>query len=798
MAREERGQGADRPLAKIALAWYPSKVETGEVGSIRILATFGFSFSFAIFMDIYLGLGTAALWLSGVLICLLWLPLVVFRKNAHWKKRSILVLLGLTAGFLWSWLYTQIYFQPAAELDNRTERLTATVADWPQEGRYGVYTVLARVETDGFARPMAVLHVDGQGADLKPGDQLTAVIHCTLGNRTTKGEEITYYTAKGIFLQGQAYGRLDITRPEKIPLSYWPSVLAKELKEGIHLAFPQEEAGVIEGIVTGNREHLTDQFTSSLQRVGLSHTVAVSGMHLAFLAELLSALLGKGKRPTAVLTILWAILFSGLAGNTPSVNRAAIMIILLQLAPLFSRERDSATSLSFALMFLLLLNPFSAAHIGLQLSFTSVAGILLFSDLIQNWLVLQCHLDRPPSGIIHKVLGKIMYLAIASISATLGASILTTPLVAYYFKSFSVISPLANLMILWAVGFIFMGGLLIGGLAVFFSGLANLLAIPITYLVRYVLWAVDLLSKPALAALSMESLLYRGWLFFLYGLIVFTILTKGKKRVCIPLCAGVFTLTLAVLVTGIQFRLGGMTVAILDVGQGQSVLIREGDLCALVDCGGDSLDNPGDIAADYIQTQGQSSLDLLVVSHYHDDHANGIPQLLNRIDVGAIALPDVEPEAPLRKEIISTAHKKGTEVILVTQDTELKLGENQFFYLYAPMNQGHKTNELGLTVLAKSGEFETLMTGDMGAEGEGMLLQVAQLPQIDLLVVGHHGSDTSTSQELLDRVRPKLAAISTGPHNRYGHPAQATLDRLEDAGVQVYRTDLDGRIEIKG
>src|SRR5699024_7373082 len=101
----------------------------------------------------------------------------------------------------------------------------------------------------------------------------------------------------------------------------------------------------------------------------LSHTIAVSGMHLAFLADLLSRLMGKGKRSTAVLTIFWAVFFSGIAGYTPSVTRSAVMIVQLQLAPLLDRERDAATSLGFALMCLLAVNPFSAAHIGLQLSF---------------------------------------------------------------------------------------------------------------------------------------------------------------------------------------------------------------------------------------------------------------------------------------------------------------------------------------------------------------------------------------------------------------------------------------------
>lgn len=275
-----------------------------------------------------------------------------------------------------------VFFQPARDLDGRTVRLSATAADWPQEGDFGGYTVLVRAETESVVKVSAILYTDGQGADLRPGDQVETVAHCTLGDRTFAGEKITYYTAKGIFLRAQAYGRLETERPEHIAPQYFAAWASKALKTGIDAAFPEEVSGFVRALVTGNRDNLTDEFTTSLERAGLSHTVAVSGMHLAFLAGLLTALLGRGRRATAVFTIFWVALFCGIAGNTPSVLRAAVMILMLQLAPLLDRERDGPTSLAAALFLLLWTNPFSAAHIGLQLSFAAVAGILLVSDRV--------------------------------------------------------------------------------------------------------------------------------------------------------------------------------------------------------------------------------------------------------------------------------------------------------------------------------------------------------------------------------------------------------------------------------
>lgn len=762
---------------------------------MRALATGAFSFSASIFAAVYLQIDGFLLPLAAG--CALAAAVAAFARSGRpvLRKRMVLILLGLAAGFFWTQGYTQLFFQPAAELDDQTVILHATVTDYPQPGTYGGFTLAARVETDGLARPLAVLYVDEQGAELRPGDEITAVVHYTLADRTFSGEEITYYTAKGIFLQGEVYGRLKIERPEQIPVRYWPAVLANKLKEGIARAFPEQEAGIVQGIVTGNRDNLTDAFTSSLQRVGMSHTVAVSGMHLAFLAQMLVTLRGRGRRSTAVLTILWAVLFSALCGHTPSVDRAAMMIVLLQIAPLFNRERDLPTSLGFALMVLLVLNPFAAAHIGLQLSFAAVAGIALVSDRIQDWLLNKLHLEHRPTSKARRWLEKLPRFVVSTLSATLGASVLTTPLVAAYFDTCSLISPLANLLTLWAVGFIFVGGLLVGLISVFLPGLGQVLALPVVVLVRYVEAAVNLLAVPNLSALSMECLLYRGWVVFVYLLLLAALICKGTKRPGIPVCAGIVTLCLSVLAVGISARFGDMQVAVLDVGQGQSVALSQKNLYALVDCGGNGPENAGDVAADYFQTRGVSRLDLLILTHLHDDHANGVSRLLERMKVEKILLP--EEDSDLRAEILELAQEKKITVETVTKDQRIQTGQAQSLTVYAPVEEAGETNERGLAILADGSSFQTLITGDMGAAGEENLLHIAHFPQTEVLVAGHHGSATSTTQALLDAVKPEYALISVGEGNLYGHPAQETLERLEAAGAEVYRTDWDGTIEIR-
>lgn len=762
---------------------------------MRILAIFSFAFSAGVYFANYLL--PEHLWPAAGIFCVIAGAVLglLLRERRRPRLFALLVCGGCALGVLWTAAYSALWFGAARELDDRTVMLEGVVSEWPQETEGG-YSVLVRVQENPLVSLSVLLYTDEQGGGLQPGDKISTVAHYTLGDRTFSGQEITYYTAKGIFLRGEAYGRLDSHRPERVPPRYWPALYGKALRMGIGKIFPGDVAPIITALVTGNREGMTDSFTTSLQRVGLSHTVAVSGMHLAFLSSLLALCLGRGRRSTAVLTILWTLLFCGVAGNTPSVLRAAVMILLLYLAPLFGRERDDATALGFALMLLLAANPFSAANIGLQLSFGSVAGILLVSDRLQNRMGERLHLNvRPRQWLLRRLIG-IPRFFVSALAATLGASVLTIPLVALHFQRISLISPLSNLLTLWAVALLFLAGLLLGTVSIFSVKIATVMAIPFTWLTRCLQGTVDYLGGLPMASISLESFYYRAWLVFFCLVTAMTILMRGRKRLWVPGAALLTTLIVSISFSVRAFRAGELTAAVLDVGQGQSVLLGAGHYLTLVDCGGDGPDNAGDVAADYIQSLGRGTLDLLVVSHYHSDHANGIPQLLRRVKVEAIALPDVEEDSTLRREILALAEGQDTEIWFIREDTDIHLGENQRFRLFPPLGQGRDTNELGLTVLATAGDFDVLLTGDMGSEGEQLLLDHAQLPDVELLVAGHHGSRYSTTEELLAAVRPELAVISVGENNRYGHPAQETLERLEDAGAELYRTDLQGTVTI--
>lgn len=191
---------------------------------------------------------------------------------------------------------------------------------------------------------------------------------------------------------------------------------------------------------------------------------------------------------------------------------------------------------------------------------------------------------------------------------------------------------------------------------------------------------------------------------------------------------------------------------------------------------------------------GVRELSAVVVTHYHADHTNGLYEVLRRIPVQTIYLPDIEDEYGVRERLVSLAEEKGAQVTYVTKETADTLGDT-VLTIYPPVQSGGDLNELGLTALASAGDFDLLITGDMSGSTEKKLVETYALPDIEVLVVSHHGSRYSSNIRFLKSVMPEAAVISVGDNN-YGHPSEETLQRLLVVGADIWRTDQQGTIRI--
>ena len=345
----------------------------------------------------------------------------------------------------------------------------------------------------------------------------------------------------------------------------------------------------------------------------------------------------------------------------------------------------------------------------------------------------------------------------------------------------------------WAVTLAFVGGALSVAVgAVVFplgQGLAALVGFPI----RFFLGCAAQASRLGLASVDLDRGYYALWALFVYGVFLLYLLAPVPgKRPVVPVCACVVTLCLSALLTAKTVQRQDLALTVLDVGQGQSVVVTSGHARALIDCGGTR--DPGDTAATYLQSLGRSELDLLILTHFHADHAGGVLELMDRVKVRALAVPDVDRDNPLRQEITARAAAENIPVYYVTETSQVTLGRAEIT-LYPPVTAGKDANEQCLSVLCARKGWEALLTGDMPAAAEAKLVARENLPEVEVLVAGHHGSKQSTSQALLEAVAPETVVISVG-QNSYGHPAPETLARLSAAGAQVYRTDRQGGITV--
>ncbi|MCD8190889.1 MAG: DNA internalization-related competence protein ComEC/Rec2 [Clostridiales bacterium] len=705
-------------------------------------------------------------------------------RKAWTAKRYNWFALGVAVMLLWFGLFGIFRVRPAQRLWNQTGTYTAIALDYPGETSWGSQLDV-ELHTASGAKVRTRIYTSLDCAEVKPGDTLE--ITATLISPKKAYEDVlTYYTARGIFAVSSKVTALSVTANDEIPLRFLPQAAAKVMQERIEALYSGDAGGVLMALLTGEQDELSDAVGDQLSRTGLRHLVAVSGLHVSLLIGGLLLLPGD-RRLKSLLAVPVLLFFCLLTGAGPSVVRATVMGLLALLGPFFRRDSDGPWSLGLALLFLLICNPFSINSVGLQLSFTAVAGIFLVTQPLNRWMLER---GPMPTGKVGK--GAKRWVC-GCVSVTAGATVLTLPISIYYFETISLVAPLANLLVLWSVTLLFGGGLLTLGLSFLSMPLARLLALPVKALFAYFFGVVDVLSRLPYSSLTSHTTSYCLWLVAVYAvLLLLAVRPKWRKRAGLCCVGLVALLALLIWFNRSTLTTGGLTVQVLDVGQGQSVLFLSQQEAVAVDCGGD---DAGNVLADALGDVGESSLELLMLTHFDSDHIDGVEQLLERVTVEVIAVPDIADDSDHWAEIEALAEEYQVELMKVTEDTTVSFGSAEI-EIFAPVTQEEDDNNGGLSALVWEGTFEVLITGDMDSETELLLAEEKNLSAVNVLVVGHHGSRYSTGEAFLSIVQPETAIISVGANNSYGHPTQETLDRLAAAGCTVYRTDQQGNVTV--
>lgn len=717
------------------------------------------------------------IWLLAIATLIIGIGAFLLRKKWKCLRPAAAVFLGAAVGIGWFLGYDAVYLDGARAVDGQTLTVTAIASDYSYETDYGS-AVEGKLKLEGKEYSV-LLYLNGKEA-LKPGDRVTE----TFRLRLTHGgaEESTYHRGNGMFLLCYQRGEVQIIKADAIPKRFYPAVLRQKLINAINRSFPEDTAFFARALLLGDRTGVDYAVSTAFKVSGISHIIAVSGLHVSILFSLIYLFSGRRRVLTAVIGIPIVLLFAAIAGFTPSITRACLMQILMMLAMLFDKEYDPATALSFAVLVMLAVNPMVITAVGFQLSVGCMAGIFLFSDRIKSWI--------QNFGFWKNWKGKNLRVRLrqwfaSGVSVTLSAMFFTTPLVAYYFGAVSIIGILTNLLTLWVVTVIFYGIMAVCLLTTFWQWGAMAAAWTLSWLIRYVLVITKVLASFPLAAVYTRSIYIVAWLVLCYGLLLIFLIAKDRQP-HVLICCGVLGLCVALCLSWAEPLLDDTRMTVLDVGQGQCILLQAEGKNYLVDCGGDSDIKTADLAAETLLSQGISRLDGVIVTHFDRDHAGGVRYLLSRVPADAVFLPDAEDEEDILGNSCNDAGN------LVNEDVELRWGE-VCMTIFAPV-LSESDNESGLSVLFRGENCDILITGDLSTLGESLLLMQKQIPELTALVVGHHGSKSSTGEKLLAATSPRYAFISVGADNPYGQPNGEVLERLERFGCAVYRTDESGTI----
>lgn len=433
---------------------------------MRILAMFSAAFAAAAALCAY-ALPAAWGWLPG--LCLAALAAVLLFLHGDPVRRVRTIALGLAAGFLWCWADAGRLVSVRA-LCGEGQTIEAEVCSLPERTQYG-YRCVTLLQGNRMQ-----LYLRNAPEDAALGDRVRVT-----ADVTETGNSL-YLASNDILLLGFARGEAEWEHPARVPLRYAPQRALLAVQRTITNCFPADTAPLAIALVTGDTSGLPYALQTAMSDAGISHIVAVSGMHVTLLLGVVRLLCLRRRRLTAGVGIAVMVFFAAMLGFRPSVTRAVVMNAVLLLAPLLGRENDGPTSLCFALLLLLLPNPRAIANVGLQLSFAAVAGLQLFSGGLTGWLegLLRVAALRER----HPLPARLLRAICASLAATLGALAFTLPLAAWYFRSISLAAPLTNLLALPLFSLAFSLGCVTAVLGLVWLPLGRIVAWPAAWLLR--------------------------------------------------------------------------------------------------------------------------------------------------------------------------------------------------------------------------------------------------------------------------------------------------------------------------
>lgn len=584
------------------------------------------------------------------------------------------------------------------------------------------------------------------------------------------------------------------------------------LHEHTHLTIdkliPEPQSSLLVGILLGDDSGLSSHMAEAFRDTGLTHIIAISGFNIAIFMGVLLRLGDRffSRRGAALLAVFGVLLYTVLVGAAASVVRAAVMgTIYVFSSRMLGRPTFPFASLALAGFLMTLMEPYVLWDVGFQLSFAATLGLMFYAEPLTQWAQkrLEKWLDK-------NLLKPVMALASDAVLVTIAAQILTMPLMIAYFKEISLISLIANALVLPAQP----GVMIWGGL----TAVVGMLSAPIGKLLGYVAWLflayttemVDMFAMAQNAVVSIDS--SSGSLLAIYGLIgiltwfalfhsePWTALTGRLRqqltsRVALSSSALLFLLAVAWAITQPDGRLH---VWFFDVGQGDAVFIQ-------TPSGRQILVDGGYYPAVLKEQLGKQipfydrTIDIIFATHPDADHTSGLQDLFQRYQVGRLVTNGERSGiSELYDDMVAAAEMSNTTIHPAVAGEVISVDDGVTVEILHPngLLSIDNRNENSVCLRLEYGEFSLLLTGDAEENAEKKILAQGVNLQADVLKAGHHGARSSSTLPFLKAVAPQIVVISVGADNRYNHPSPELLQRVRDVGAAVLRTDQLGAIEL--
>lgn len=714
-----------------------------------------------------------------------------FKKNTY-RNAICMYLIVMCISSIYVYNKNLNYESKYKKYDNKNISIEGTIISDIEEKEYN-YTFTIRTKDDYF---LVNLKKNKEEISLEYGDKLQISGEYQEPNKARNYKGFDY---KNYLKINKIYGIIRVDLYTNIIIKHQKNLsnfkllihkIREKLKQNIQELLTKETYALGIGILIGDNSRINEKIVEDFKNSNLSHMLAVSGAHINYVVLTVNILFTKkraGIKAQRVVTIMMMLFFMELTQMTSSVVRAGISCIIYMLASLLYRKADVINAMAISTLLILLNNPFKLFDIGFQLSYAGTLGIILFCKLINI-----------------PIKNKLLKYLKDSIIISISANIFIIPIMMYQFNTISLTFILSNLLAgpLLGISIILeIIVLLISFMSINIAAIpAKVLNILLILIINIANWFSNIeISKIYVITPKIISIVA-------YYLICAAIILKQKNRKIIVI------IMLTVLIINLFPTPKKLRINFIDVGQGDSTLIRtETNKVILIDSGGSTASSSFDVGnkvlLPYLLDRRIKKIDFIIVSHFDADHCQAFETVIDNINVRKVVVCKQSMITQEYLNIINKCKKKNIKIIVVERGDKLKIDKRAEFEILHPGERFLDDGKGGLNANAivckmnyklNNGKiFSILFTGDIEVEAEKELEQVyGKKLKADILKIAHHGSKTSSREEFIKLVSPKIALIGVGENNKFGHPADITLERLEKENVKVYRTDQMGEVSI--